>query len=511
MTNVGMIEQLLERLESVTTRLEKVESAVIGGTAPPAPRTVGGGASLGSSLVSPSSGSGVSSSASQSVAAYDALLQGAVADFVNAASDATLKDTHAAKAAAVLKEAFDALKPVLVAIASCKKPANPGDIQSHLQPVASALEAANKLTMGKRTDYDHHVRAVSEFLNALQFVCFVEKGQGLSLPAPHVEESWQSAEFYGNKVLVQKRNSGPSGEPHVAYIKKLKEVSTALRDYVKAHHTTGPAWNPSGGDLKTFKAGGGGAAAAAKSIPAPPPPPPPGFFDEPRAAPAAGGGMSALMGELNQGSGVTTGLKKVTDDMKTKNRTDKSGAVPGGSAKPQQTTAAPAAAAKKMPPKMALEGGRKWVVEHQVNATDLVIDKCDMRQTVYLYKCEGSVLQIKGKVNGICMDQCKKTAIVFQDAVAQCEVVNCTSVQIQVDGSVPTIQVDKTDGVQIYLMGEKSNDVSILTAKSSEMNVLTKPANPDDDMLESPLPEQYESKFDAKSGKWTTVAVAHSG
>jgi hypothetical protein len=41
-----------------------------------------------------------------------------------------------------------------------------------------------------------------------------------------------------------------------------------------------------------------------------------------------------------QGEAVTTGLRKVTDDMKTKNRTDRSGAVPAA-AVPQPAVSAP--------------------------------------------------------------------------------------------------------------------------------------------------------------------------
>ncbi len=37
---------------------------------------------------------------------------------------------------------------------------------------------------------------------------------------------------------------------------------------------------------------------------------------------------------LLQGEGVTSGLRKVTDDMKTKNRAERSGAVPASAAKP---------------------------------------------------------------------------------------------------------------------------------------------------------------------------------
>lgn len=58
---------------------------------------------------------------------------------------------------------------------------------------------------------------------------------------------------------------------------------------------------------------------------------------------------------------VFTGLKKVTDDMKTKNRVDRSGAVPAGSAPSEKApTASTAASTKKGTPKCELDG-RKYV------------------------------------------------------------------------------------------------------------------------------------------------------
>lgn len=59
---------------------------------------------------------------------------------------------------------------------------------------------------------------------------------------------------------------------------------------------------------------------------APPPPPPPpkaGIFFETKAAPSGGDDPRAgLMNALNRGSDVTSGLRKVTADMKTKNQKD---------------------------------------------------------------------------------------------------------------------------------------------------------------------------------------------
>lgn len=215
--------------------------------------------------------------------------------------------------------------------------------------------------------------------------------------------------------------------------------------------------------------------------------------------------MSAVFKELNQGEGVTSGLKKVTDDMKSKNRADRSGAVPASTSKLAMATAAAPKAAK--PPRCALENGRKWVIENQVENKTIVIEDCNPRQTVYIFNCTKSVIQIKGKVNSISMDKCLRTALVFEDVVAACEAVNCQSVEIQCAKYVPTIVIDKVDGCQVYL-SETSKNASITTAKCSEINILTPGASADADMVETPLPEQFSSEF--KDGKWITVPVHHS-
>ena len=63
---------------------------------------------------------------------------------------------------------------------------------------------------------------------------------------------------------------------------------------------------------------------------------------------------------------------------------------------------------------------------------------------------EASVwVQVKGKLNAITIDQCSKTGVVFQDLVASCELVNSSSLQVQVTGLVPTVAIDKCDGVQV--------------------------------------------------------------
>ena len=59
--------------------------------------------------------------------------------------------------------------------------------------------------------------------------------------------------------------------------------------------------------------------------------------------------------------------------------------------------------------------------------------------------------QVQGKVNAITIDSCSRTGLVFQDLVSSCEVVNCSSVEVQSTGIMPTIAIDKTDGILVLI------------------------------------------------------------
>jgi adenylyl cyclase-associated protein len=69
-----------------------------------------------------------------------------------------------------------------------------------------------------------------------------------------------------------------------------------------------------------------------------------------------------------------------------------------------------------------------------------------------------------------------------------------------------TLMVSFGCSAQVYL-SESSKGACITTAKSSEVNVLV-PGGTDQDLVETPLPEQFSSTFE--NGKWVTVPVTHS-
>uniref|UniRef100_A0A8C6XSK7 Cyclase associated actin cytoskeleton regulatory protein 2 n=1 Tax=Naja naja TaxID=35670 RepID=A0A8C6XSK7_NAJNA len=251
----------------------------------------------------------------------------------------------------------------------------------------------------------------------------------------------------------------------------------------------------------------GPVASAASSFPAvvnkqglppppPPPPPPPGpppAIGIENAKDDATASRSALFEQLNQGETITKGLRHVSDDQKThKNPSLRAQGVPMQSPIKTYTSESPKIPPQKSySPVLELEG-KKWRVEYQEDKNDLLISDTELKQVAYIFKCNKSTLQIKGKVNSIIVDNCKKFGLVFHNVVGIVEVINSKDIQIQVLGKVPTISVNKTEGCHIYL-SEESLDCEIVSAKSSEMNILI-PVN--GDYKEFPVPEQFKTSWD---------------
>jgi adenylyl cyclase-associated protein len=487
------LANLLGRLEQVASRLESVERQLASG---------GGGSAP--AAAAPAS-AGAAESGHKSIAEFDDLVRQYFDKYVElSASIAPLVKQQAD----LVKEAVTHHRNVLNIAAQCKKPSNDVFIKL-LKPstdvVVKIVELRDK---NRASPYFNHLSTLSEGVPAFAWV-------GISpTPGPHVDESRASSEFYSNKILMQYRHDqSEQGKTNVAWVSAWNTFLKELRQWIKTYHTTGLTWGGSA-DAASFNPSSAPAAAPASAGGAPPPPGPPPPMALDMTAVASGGGdksgaAAALFAEINavrdrQKSGKTEGLRHVTKEMKTKNQDRSAGPV----ATPKASAAAAkkaAPAAVQRPPKLALEGN-KWIVEFQVGNRDIVISDVEPKHTVYIYKCENSVVQVKGKVNAITVDTCKKTGIVFDNAISSVEVVNCNGVQVQITGKVPSIMVDKSSGAQLFLSNE-CLDVEIVTSKSDEMNVVLPGKTASDDIEEIAVPEQFKTVI--KNRKLVTEAVAH--
>uniref|UniRef100_A0A087X5K0 Adenylyl cyclase-associated protein n=1 Tax=Poecilia formosa TaxID=48698 RepID=A0A087X5K0_POEFO len=437
------------------------------------------------------------------VEAYDDIISGPVAQYV-ALSQQIGGDVQ--KHADMMKQAFSSQRQLLATASSSQKPSD-SVLTALLQPVSKAIQQVQAFREQNRTSpLFNHLSAVSESVPALGWVAMAPK------PGPYVKEMQDAAMFYTNRVLKDYKEKDKT---HVDWVKAYVSIWTELQNYIKQHHTTGLSWSKTVSNRTGPGPEPDGPVAAASVAPPSAPAGPP---EELSGAPGGGSGggatsRNALFAAINQGSDITRGLKHVSDDQKT----HKNPALRGqaGQAAPVRTGPKPfssatprpagsAAPTRTLPPVLELEG-KKWKVENQEGAQGLVISNTELKQVVYAYKCNQSTLQVKGKINSITIDSCKKMGLVFDDVVGIVEVINCRDVKVQVMGKIPTISINKTDGCHVYL-SKDSLSCEVISAKSSEMNILV--PNKDGEFTELPVPEQFKTVWDGQKLVTTATEIA---
>lgn len=394
-----------------------------------------------------------------------------------------------AKHAEFVEKAFNAQLAYVTLASTSSRPAD-GRIPELLKPTSDQIAAIQDFREKNRVSpLFNHLSAISESIPALGWVCVSPT------PGPHVKEMNDAGQFYTNRVLKDWKEKDAT---HVEWARAWVQTLTDLQQYIKQYHTTGLVWSG-----KTPVASGGA-----------PPPPPPACPPPPPVMPAMGDlslgadgdDRSALFAQINQGEDITKGLKRVTAEMQThKNTALRTGPAPfktpAVAIKPGTKPVAPVDK-----PPVFTRDGKKWLIEYQKNNPSLLVEQAEMNNVVYAFKCENSTITIKGKINSIFLDSCKKCSVLFDSVVSSIEFVNCQSVQMQVLGHVPTISIDKTDGCQMYLSDE-SKSVEIVSSKSSEMNVLLPKGN--GDYNECPIPEQFKTIITGKG--LTTTCVESLG
>lgn len=119
-----------------------------------------------------------------------------------------------------------------------------------------------------------------------------------------------------------------------------------------------------------------------------------------------------------------------------KNQALRAGPAPYKAPQPFKPASAPkpaaVATANDDKPPVFNRDGKKWLIEYHKNNPNLIVENAEMNNVVYVFKCVNSTLQVKGKINSVVMDSCKKCSVVFDSLVSSVEFVNCQSIQMQV-------------------------------------------------------------------------------
>ncbi|TPP48688.1 Adenylate cyclase associated (CAP) C terminal family protein [Leishmania donovani] len=158
------------------------------------------------------------------------------------------------------------------------------------------------------------------------------------------------------------------------------------------------------------------------------------------------------------------------------------------------------------PPVLTLEGDKRWVVKYQAGSPaeqlQLELDKAEMRHAVRIENCHHAYITITNKVNSVSIVNCTKVQVALQVIVSSLEVLSCADVDVQVAQAAPTIDIERSTSVNVYLLDkDEARNTEIVTACSSTVNVLF-PSEKDEDIVERAIPEQFVTRIvpDGKGG-----------
>lgn len=407
--------------------------------------------------------------------AFDDLLQSNLMPFVQASQQ--IGGLVQEQAVLVFQTFGQEQKKFIQNASQSAKPATDGELMNLLAPMSNLVTQIQDIKeKNRKHEHFNHLAAIAEGIGAVGWVTISPT------PGPYVKEMCDSAQFYTNKVLMAFKDN-PTMAHHIEWAKSWIQFLTELQKYIRQHHTTGLVWAK-------------GPAAAAPGG-APPPPPPPMNLDLGKSTgdKAMDDARAALFASINKGEDITKGLRKV----KAEEMTHKNPALRQGNTVPDkamsnlslETKSAPIKGAEKL----CLEG-KKWVVENFKGRHDLVLNDTYMQQSINVYNCEDCVLTVKGKINSITVDKCKKFGIVFDAIVSVVEFINCKQTKAQAMESVPTMTMDFCDGLEVYLSKEALK-AEIISSKSSSINISV--PGPTGDFVEHPIPEQFKSIWNGRS------------
>lgn len=500
--------ELFTRLEKATAALEGIVTKHRDSISPP-------------SIVSRSVSNAVSSVATESIEEpasikeFNEFLELYVDPFVSTSSQI---NESVGEIALKLLNAFKYQINFIKAAGESKKPdfSSPS-ISKLLSPLQELIQDINQFKDdNRRSEFFSHLNAVAEGTGVLSWFL-------TETPVSFIPEIKDSATFWTNKVLKEFKEKDAK---NVDWVKEYLNIFEGLKSYVKQYHTTGLTWNPNGGDFasnlqKETPAATATAepvpppAASAGGPPPPPPPPPADLFDEKSSKPA--GGIGAVFSELNQGEGITKGLKKVEKSQMTHKNPElrQSSIVRSKSNSSQNSNGKKAPPIPKKPNSLTLKSkpepvielqDNKWIIKNIEDNHEIVING-ELSQSVFIADSTNSTIQIKGKVNAISLSSTTKVALVLDSAISGISIINSKKFGIQIIDKIPQISIDKSDEGQIYL-SKTSLETEIYTTSTTSLNVNI-PDEEIDDFKEVNIPEQF--KFTFKEGKLVSEVVEHAG
>lgn len=139
------------------------------------------------------------------------------------------------------------------------------------------------------------------------------------------------------------------------------------------------------------------------------------------------------------------------------------------------------------------ERGNDLIFENYKGRKDLVVLErdCVISRGILLDNLVDCVVQVQSKVKNIVVTGCSKTGVVLTEVISGVEIINSKKIQVQSQGKVPTISIDSTEGVEVFLGGDAKDHIVFAVSKSADMNVTVEDETNPEGWTELAIPHQH--------------------
>lgn len=94
----------------------------------------------------------------------------------------------------------------------------------------------------------------------------------------------------------------------------------------------------------------------------------------------------------------------------------------------------------------------------------------DKNVLVNLYNCTKVKVVLIGKFSNFMLSRCKRVQVFLQECIALGEVINCDDIKVNVETKLPTVSVEKSNGVEIICTKESKTQTTLRTTASQSVS-----------------------------------------
>merc|ERR1711907_270905 len=117
--------------------------------------------------------------------------------------------------------------------------------------------------------------------------------------------------------------------------------------------------------------------------------------------------------------------------------------------------------------------GNSWEIAYQDGNQAIEITPEKQGESVSIFKCTNSTIQIKGKCTVVSLNSCTSVGVVCSDVIASVEAANSSKVQLQITGHAPTVQLDNVSGAALFVERAQSEKIDFVTANTTEVTSIS--------------------------------------